>query len=748
MREMSTGRSLRRQDVEARAKLDIVVIQAGDYISVRFPFVSMYADQTEVRGRVCEIGTDPAGNYTMTLEGRSDELVSIFDGCDITVFLYNDDFKLLKQVTHIQEKNMKISKIHGGVERLRRRRLRKTTTSWNEALAQKRKEHPSWKNLVQEDHKMPGSDTESDSSSGDDFFRRDVPSESAVRHSVQAEQRMRKKKPDKSRHTPSKHEGLRKAKEGSRKSPRKRTVSMVNDTIISIHSTIMGTAWARDAFGKYTQHSFCTCTAMPARNRDASPQYAYIVRAFKLRPSAGSTEGIIWLTDVQQRDGRTLWTSHGKRRDAHYTMQNNIIVEILKRSYVRVSANPNKFRVDISHLTTKAGIQNALNGAVMRLTNLRCAGPKWKQNSCHLDSFLLSELAFYSAHEENIPHDIASFPEVIQRLLRVLVTLGICGYSTMLEQDIFRDDYRSYELSQLTMVARTAMEETHGTGDYAWHGHMVNALAKREGTVSSQYVQQERMLGIGVKETCSHHSSYHVGPIEPKTKFFSFVQASVHWFPRPDGVSQLRMSPEDFRSSTGGVKHDGIEDNILSNLLRPVGEETPCDENDACQKLKAQVTYTKMPSMCRLPRSLEIDSGLNEAFSNTRIKFKLQLGTRTYHLISIVLESPAHFTVVVKLGTGWWHYDDLHTETYVDRTRGLPTLIALKGEDGVTKELKAKAMANPAFLPRIWRYALDPSAHPQENNIVSSGKYDTIGFMDPVLHGASVIDQTLLRLQF
>ena len=753
--QMSAGRRARRRSAEERARQDTVVLQAGDYIGVRIPFAANYEDQEHVRGRVCEIDSG-AGGMTMTLETEDGGLVNIFDDVCISVFMYNDEYEQLSFIPHVLDTHMKISRIHGGSERLRRRRLRKSYAEWNENLARQREEakETNMQSLVQSDFVLSSDDTASAITSGEEFFRNGTcGSDGAVTtHSTRVfsktscDKTPRKNKTPRKKSTPKRKQSTAQFREGARrKSPRKRAVSLVNNNTIALVSTMLGAVWSKAMFGTYASASFCT--AVPARNRDKIPQYGYLVRALQLCGNRDYPECIVWLTDVQQRDGRAIWASHGQRLDVHYTLKNKTVVEVLKRSYVCLSKEPPVFRCNIHHLSTKEEIQRALNSAVLRLTNLKYPPPQWKRNSCHLDCFLLSELAFYTANVDNIAHDVHAFPRVTQRLLRVLVTLGIYGFKTLLEQDVFRDDYRTYELSQLTEPARAAMEATDGTGDYAWHSHMVTSLAKREGEDSARYMQEERMIGIGVKQTCSSPIEYHNGGSVTYTKYLTFIPATINWYPRCDRVASTTLRAADFEAGEGGIEHGSLQNNVLSHILRPVGDETPCCENDWCVRHMAKVTYEKIPTLSRLPRSLEIDSGLNPAYSNKQTEFSLLLGTHTYQLIAIVLESKGHFTLIVKLGKKWWYYDDRRKEHYVDSTKGLPTLVPLDGEEGVQRELKNNANSTPQFLPRIWRYAMDSSAMPLENNIISTEAYTTVAYMDPVLSGGAVLDETLLRLK-
>jgi hypothetical protein len=749
---MSVGRLARRRSAEERARKDTVVLQAGDYIGVRIPFGANYSDQDHVKGRVCEIAGG-AGGMTMTLEMEGGGHVNIFDDVCTSIFMYDDEYKQLAYIRNVQDRHMKVSCIHGGLNRLQRRKQRKAYMGWNAELARAREEasKTNMQSLVQDDYPLPDDSTDSTITSGEEFFRGggalDANGGMAVRVNSKTTTRNQAPHPTKTRKTstPKRTRKHTPAKEGQRKSPRKRAQSFLNPNTISLVSTMLGDDWSKGVFGRYANASFCT--AVPARNRDTIPQYGYLVRAMQLCANKEYPECIVWLTDVQQRDGRAIWVLHDQRLDVHYTLKNNTVVEVMKRSYVRLRVEPPVFRCDIHHLSTKSEIRSALGAAVLRLTNLKYPPPQWKRNSCHLDCFLLSELAFYTAHADNIAHDVHALPRVTQRLLRVLVTLGIYGFQTLLEQDIFRDDYRCYELSQLTEMARTAMESTNGTGDYAWHTHMVTSLAMKEGGDSAAFIQNERMIGIGVKTTCSCQSTYHSDDSVPHTKFLTFVPATIKWFPHGDSTASTVMSTEDFEAGGGGIEHGSLQNNVLSHILRPVGDDAPCDDNDSCKRNMAKVTYEKIPTLTRLPRSLEIDSALDPAYASKPTEFTLLLGTHTYNLIAVVLESAGHFTMIVRLGTRWWYYDDLRNEEYVDNTKGLPTLVPLDGEEGVEKEIRNNATSNPRFLPRIWRYAMDSTATPLGNNLVRDEAYETVAYMDPVLGGGAVVDETLLRLK-
>ena len=479
------------------------------------------------------------------------------------------------------------------------------------------------------------------------------------------------------------------------------------------------------------------CTAGLLRIRDKEPQYGFTLNV------PGATD-VIWLTDVEQRNGLHLWNLHGRRTAPHYCLTSTANVPApvpVAKSTKHAKGALDVMMMGINKgcqiLTTQEGIRRALKMASVRLTAAKHPGPTWSKNSCHLDTFLLSELAFYTAFGDNIQvrSDIKDVPPGIRRLWKVLATLGSFMVGHPLHQDVHRDAYREYELSLLTPTALRDATALKGVCDYRWHGDVLNS------TVDPDYIRPERLLGCGVQTICSEHGSN-----EQELRFHIRVPCPTKWWPMSDGTARRHLSSDEFNNGHCGVQHSGLTDVLLSHLSRPSGDHTNCYQTPSCKSNPAAYqTHKKFPLCSQFPRSLEFDIGRSTGTVPWDLRLDLQFGRLKYKLVSITFQSPAHYVILVHLRDRWWFYDDLYEEPYVDRSKGKPTLREVPASDVIefAPGLFDSKLRNKGFAPRTWRYALDPAtACAGENAIVTDDSieytpYSALGYNDPALLGST-----------
>ena len=367
-----------------------------------------------------------------------------------------------------------------------------------------------------------------------------------------------------------------------------------------------------------------------------------------------------------------------------------------------------------------------------RLTTLQMPGPAWKQNSCHLDSFFLSELAFYTTSDGvNIIDDPAQLPRAVQRILRVLLTLGLNG-DCILNQNSVRDDYRTYELSRLPVNARRMREANHGKADYTTHGDMLTSLAYEE--QAATYIQDERMLGSCMDIRCSGLCRHREGHATSSTMVFrTYVHAPTHWYATTDGTALHELTATQYASGGAAVTHSTLHDVVLSHLARPVGDRPACDDAQCASVSQyAVLSWTKHPRGTRFPRSLELDRSNSKETAPTAIEFSLTFGDVKYQLISIILQNEGHYRAVVLLGTDWWEYDDLR------RDQGL---LKIGGKTDLKNFLaKLRASRKNVLYPRVWRYTRVgvQTFTPHWVEKVDLKEFSTLCFNDPSVHETTI----------
>jgi hypothetical protein len=500
-------------------------------------------------------------------------------------------------------------------------------------------------------------------------------------------------------------------------------------------------------------------TAKFHRVRDSQPKYAYTVRALAAcgLPDNSTT---VWITDLEQRNGRLLWNQHGGIRDMLYVLPNrnqktagDTIPAAASILVYRTCLNNGQVRTihnrPLTKVHSKHQIIAGLKMARTRLTTCGYPGPTWKMNSCHLDVFLVSELAFYTAHIENIIGGADTLPNVIVRLLRVLITLGHHGPG-LLQQDFWRDDYREYELQCLKGQSSPGMVTQYRQADYVWHGELITSLADADG--HHGYVEVERMLGCGVVENCtapSHHVHGNEQGIEStgSTHYSTFVPIHNKWFPMTTLSAQKSLDNTTFETGRYGVDHTSYQDSVMSMLVRPMGDAPRCDKAE-CKKEGAIRSYEKKTSAIRFPRSLELDVGKKNVPSAWTNTFELKFGNVEYDLIAITMQSQCHYILICKLGDAWWLYDDLKKEKNNTMTNDKPTLHKIGyTNERVTALIERYGSAEYAFVPRTWRYALRPTSMNMNNGATWDTSIDTTSYTKPCYDDFSVLGTPRYKIQ-
>jgi hypothetical protein len=496
-------------------------------------------------------------------------------------------------------------------------------------------------------------------------------------------------------------------------------------------------------YGDSAPITFCTGTLL--RTRDSEPQYGFQFKIFH-----GLHVGLTWLTDLEMRNGVFLWTLHGQRIAPHYCVTSGVhgtkrhgvtLSKSVRHEHGSLDIRMVKTNRGVQVISTQEEIRYALKMAAVRVSIAQNPGPTWKRNSCHLDTFLLSELAFYTSFDcinVQVPSDITAIPPGIRRLWKVLVTLGAFTDRHPLHQDTHRDAYRIYEMSHLSSDEMKNAVQQRGMCDYRWHADFLQA------TIDPAYLRGERLLGCGVRTSCTGHDA----DGEAEMRFRSMVPCPTAWWPMSDGTASRELTPEELYSGFSGVQHGGIKDVLLSHIGRPSGDHVNCFSTPTCtDNPAAYQTYEKLPRLTQFPRSLEFDANSITNAVPWEHQLNLQIGRLLYELVSITFQNENHYVILVRLREKWWFYNDLYKQTYVDKTKGKPTLREVSSDKvhDFAPGTFDPILRNHGFYPRTWRYSLNPESagvHSDNTGSVTDDSidytnYTAVGYNDPALLGST-----------
>ena len=292
-----------------------------------------------------------------------------------------------------------------------------------------------------------------------------------------------------------------------------------------------------------------------------------------------------------------------------------------------------------------------LLAVVQRLLNFRNPW-SWKANSCHLDCFLMVELAFF--------HQLASIPNMLvdglvrsslplQRLFKVLLAVGTP------EQDNLRDAYWAMEIS--TYKRRPDFGKI---ADYDLHREHLHAAHVKTGGVPLNTVETTSRVTCSVAD--------HPGGPGTRTRRYSTIEAQSIWFSLPDDLSASQADidgkPQWTTAKARKHSHTGAEDVLCTLLARSDVCQAPCK---TCPR--GTVTTEKLLEGVLMPATLSF--GVFQA-SNIPIRPHFNFGGIAYGLIGVVFGNEKHFACNIKLGDYWYHYDGLGMPERAPTVKGGP----------------------------------------------------------------------------
>jgi hypothetical protein len=302
----------------------------------------------------------------------------------------------------------------------------------------------------------------------------------------------------------------------------------------------------------------------------------------------------------------------------------------------------------------------AINDTISRIVSSRSPW-EYGENSCHLDCWLMEELALYgylaaqplvtSPLTDNVV--MTNLP--LQRLLRVLLQAGNTDH-----QDVAKKAYWIKEIEDYELGTQHARKGFNSTADYHRHGDLLGQ-------------QMGLNPGVNFNKVVMKLISSCTNPLHTlqttRTKRIPVIEVSEFWYSLPDEWAFTRGEDDRVKSNTSHqVAHEHFGDLMHTVIGRPDGETSDCS---TCRKKEAtnsfQITWTKDVHSVLLPLSLSFGVDTHQILVPEET---MLVGGVQYVLLSVVFGNGAHFYSNVKLGHQWFHYDGLGVSSAIGtRTR-------------------------------------------------------------------------------
>jgi hypothetical protein len=363
------------------------------------------------------------------------------------------------------------------------------------------------------------------------------------------------------------------------------------------------------------------------------------------------------------------------------------------RQYEKVSN-----RCDESYFAARA-----LDTAVDRIISRRSPW-KWGDNSCHLDCYLMVELAFFGSLVHNsqgsqnlLTDDVVLKCPALSKLFAVLLSAGTKT------QDALKMAYWAYEIEEYFGGSSTARSTFGKCAGYDQHGdYMASALLERNNV-------DLRATYVGFQPVCNNPEKHAIDPIQKKSVT---VTAIDNWYTLPDDWTRQKGTDGRWRSSCCHfTKHAGLGDVMGSLLGRTDGETTDCPKCAAESQKCYQITWMKEPEKAKLPLALEFAVDPNQL---VQAEAQINVGGLQYTLLAVVFGDGNHFTCNVLLHEYWFHYDGLGFHCRVDPDQ------TAKGAAGkypaIPRMVRAQDHMTPpppgdGFSPVVYRYIRCDATH-------------------------------------
>ena len=370
---------------------------------------------------------------------------------------------------------------------------------------------------------------------------------------------------------------------------------------------------------------------------------------------------------------RALWLSHGSLAVPYYDLgQVNIEQSIIGEEYVdkkKLKRTPKKRKRQREKGPTRTISDDMWNAwdvpedvhiQIKDIINELCssaAGDEpnkllwtWASNSCHLDTFLAVELAFFGQYSAEIK---ASGKGTLcgdddmgtKRLLKIL--LGAHERN----RNKLRNEYWKMEIETDTYADSI---------DWSLVGSVLDHRSNVSSNMNANRMKWTRKLQVRKLFICTneHHQD------QERTGTKAEVPATVNWWPFPDKRINY-IDPEDGREKCRiepclPITNENLRA-VLMNLVARTDETKKicnlCKQADPSNQ--HYIHQICLAPHTKFPVSLVFAM---EGFSGTaRVppEMKFTIGRTTYTLYAVMFSDGAHFHSTLLLNGNWYRYDDL-----------------------------------------------------------------------------------------
>lgn len=278
----------------------------------------------------------------------------------------------------------------------------------------------------------------------------------------------------------------------------------------------------------------------------------------------------------------------------------------------------------------------------------------WANNSCHVDTWLMTQLASYYwlIKENDIDDKTLFFSEdaTTKILLRTLLSAGAE------DQVYWRENYWAAECTLYSMGQGRRGSGFHEFDSYIGHleehvTHMTKPAANYQRNVVS---------------VCSREcTNSQVHPPQLISKSVCAIGVTSGWWSVPSEQDLRQLTDGSWEAGAAQLnKFDSFKDVLLNHIARNVRSATDniC-RNDACFAQDRPYQYyfdTKMPASTTLPWFLTfVIPGLHDSVSPPPCETEIVLGSICYNLVCVVFSNGLHFNCNFCNSAGeWFHYDD------------------------------------------------------------------------------------------
>jgi hypothetical protein len=384
--------------------------------------------------------------------------------------------------------------------------------------------------------------------------------------------------------------------------------------------------------------------------------------------------GNSWMTHAAAEAYRSLWLLHGSRTTPIYCLSEtheDVIEDPTDLMQIQfpptMSQWDREWNWGVLETTESIYENNDLHNilCVARDTLLTPSEPRlfpWTANNCHVDTWLVVQLAFYTYNEWNAAGTATDWPDAYRKLFRVLSTVGDEKTAS-----VNRDFYLCYERQAAKNNTVSGQRRRWGDQeDYARHTSLLVRYAQREGTRQCKRTRADRLVGVIQTTPCSMCEE----PARQHAVWYAVIPATRFWYPMRD-MDAFKRGLLDAQKAYHNT-HETLRDAILTHIHRDDYTQVSCQRHAGhpeSVRAKAYTVKLKKGKQARLPRMIELDNGdMGVSYCVAGSIFTLANGLTeridlgegvSYRMVALTYYSGQHYGASVLLAGTWYMYNDL-----------------------------------------------------------------------------------------